>query len=142
MRQASQMIVFGEKVVMFAKPRQTVIADLIDELKRTSPRDVIVHEPVTIRDVLAVTREAHHLLRSCEFLSMIEVKHKGYLYCHLPNATASAPNRENCISGHLYVTVLENHRVVGVGYGIPRFPSRSACISTSRVGSCSGTGSM
>jgi hypothetical protein len=35
-----------------------------------------VHEPVTSGDVLAVTREAHNLLRSCEYLSIIVVKHR------------------------------------------------------------------
>ena len=61
---------------MLAKPRQTVIADLIDGLKRVSPRDIIVHEPVTSGEALSVTREAHKLLRSCEYLSIIVVKHK------------------------------------------------------------------
>ena len=61
---------------MLAKPRQTVIADVIEGLKRASPRDVIVHEHVTSGDVLAVTREAHNLLRSCEYLSIIVVKHR------------------------------------------------------------------
>ena len=61
---------------MLAKPRQAVIADVIEGLKRSSPRDVIVHEPVTSGDVSSVTREAHNLLRSCEYLSIIVVKHR------------------------------------------------------------------
>ncbi len=61
---------------MLAKPKQTVIKDVIAGLQRTPASDVIVHEPVTYGDVTSIMREAAALLRSCEYLSIILVKYK------------------------------------------------------------------
>lgn len=61
---------------MLAKPRQTVLRDLIEGLKRTPANDVIIHEPVLSGDLMGVVREAQVLLRTCEYLSIIVVKHK------------------------------------------------------------------
>lgn len=61
---------------MLAKPKQIVIKDVIAGLQRTPANDVIVHEPVTYGDVTSIMREAGALLRSCEYLSIILVKHK------------------------------------------------------------------
>jgi hypothetical protein len=61
---------------MLAKPKQIVIKDVIAGLQRTPANDVIVHEPVTTGDVMSIMREASALLRNCEYLSIILVKHK------------------------------------------------------------------
>jgi hypothetical protein len=61
---------------MLAKPKQTVIKDVVAGLQRTPASDVIVHEPVTTGDVYSIMREAGALLRNCEYLSIILVKHK------------------------------------------------------------------
>ncbi len=61
---------------MLAKPKQTVIKDVVAGLQRTPASDVIVHEPVTSGDLVSIMRESAVLLRSCEYLSVIMVKHK------------------------------------------------------------------
>ena len=61
---------------MLAKPKQTVIKDIVAGLQRTPASDVIVHEPVTTGDLMSIMRESSTLLRGCEYLSVILVKHK------------------------------------------------------------------
>ena len=60
---------------MLAKPRQTVIADVIDGLKRASPRDVIVHEPIRDIHLQDLLRDLKAMLRDCDHLSMVVIKH-------------------------------------------------------------------
>lgn len=61
---------------MLAKPRQTVIKEVVDGLKRASAADVTVHEPVIASDLPVIMREANQLLRSSDYLSIIVVRHK------------------------------------------------------------------
>jgi len=61
---------------MLAKPKQTVIKDVVAGLQRTPASNVIVHEPVTGGDLMSILRESHNLLRNCEYLSVILVQHK------------------------------------------------------------------
>lgn len=61
---------------MLAKPRQTVLKDLIEGLKRTPANEVIIHEPVLSGDLMGVVRQAQVLLRTCEYLSIIVVKQR------------------------------------------------------------------
>jgi hypothetical protein len=61
---------------MLVKPRQTVMKDVIAGLQKTPVNDVLVHEPLTATDLAVLSREMNLLLRSCDYLSVIVVKHK------------------------------------------------------------------
>jgi hypothetical protein len=61
---------------MLVKPRQTVMKDVIAGLQKTPVNDVLVHEPLTATDLSVLSREMNLLLRSCDYLSVIVVKHK------------------------------------------------------------------
>jgi hypothetical protein len=64
------------RCTMLVKPRQTVMKDVIAGLQKTPVNDVLVHEPLTATDLAVLSREMNLLLRSCDYLSVIVVKHK------------------------------------------------------------------
>jgi hypothetical protein len=64
------------RFVMLVKPRQTVMKDVIAGLQKKPVSDVLVHEPLTATDLAVLSREMNLLLRSCDYLSVIVVKHK------------------------------------------------------------------
>ncbi len=66
---------FGEVVTMLAKPQAVHVSEIANQLRKTPPNAVRLHEPIRDIHLQDLVRDLKAMLRDCDHLSIVVIKH-------------------------------------------------------------------